>query len=38
MPGYKGPRRVQERVEEETVKLVDLTIFLEQSRRRGLLP
>jgi hypothetical protein len=38
MPGYKGPRRVQERVEERTVKLADLDIFLEFLRRRGLLP
>jgi hypothetical protein len=29
---------VQERVEEETEKLADLHIFLEQLQRRGLLP
>jgi hypothetical protein len=29
---------VQERVEAETVKLVDIGVFLELQRRRGLLP
>jgi hypothetical protein len=38
MPGYKGPRRVQERVEEEAVKLVDIDLELGLLRRRGLLP
>jgi hypothetical protein len=38
MPEYKGPRRVQERVEERTVKLVDVPLFLESQRRRGMLP